>query len=322
MFAHDLANAQSGISFTIAIRPMVNIGSSEHPEVGDLTLSEIIDTKTIAAAQRENVVRLLSAVALSDRPLVGEGRTFTREGLETVVAEASRRLEAAGYSVEWRIPGRSHVLRRNEFSQEALLSALRVEFERRCERCEVVFRRMDLPKVVSADDVASWRLLMRAERPRGSFAIPIEFDLVNGKKRTTNISGQVEFYAMVPVATRALPSGAKLEEELKNGSLTIERRNITHAMDVAASSEELAAGVAARALSPGEVIWRGVVRKEQVVRFGDPIRVRTGGETWSVSIDGIAQGAAAIGETVRVRVGSGQKVISGVVKERGLVEIE
>jgi flagella basal body P-ring formation protein FlgA len=291
-------------------------GSNVESAVGDLTLAEIVDVATIPTSDRDEVMRHLKAVVLTDRPSVGEERTFSQEGLEAIVGEASRRLETAGFTVEWKIPRRSHVLRKNSFSRDLVSAELIREFASQCQGCEVVLRRIDWPKTEGLA-IQSWRLVIRNEKPRGSFAVPIEFELAAGKK-TLMLTGQVDLFAEVPVTTRSIQG----LERLAPADYKTERRNITYSFDAPASPHELAASVASRPLAVGETIWKSTVRREQVLRFGDPVRVQIGGETYSVSSEGIAQGPAALGDTVRVKVGKSQKLLSGILKEKGLVEIE
>lgn len=314
-------------ALTIVIRPAVNLEVSMDeavPETRELTLAEIVDTATIPAAFRDSVVRHLRSVVLTDLPAVGEERTFTQEGLEAIVGEATRRLEAAGHSVEWKVPARSHVVRKSTYGKESVSKALRHELSERCGGCEVVFRRLAMPNTDGLR-VQSWRLVVRTDRPRGSFAVPIELEVANSastaeevSRKTMMITGEVELYAEVPVATRAI-SGT---EKISPADFKTERRNVTFALDRTAVPQDLAASVAARSIAFGEPIWKSSLRREQLIKFGDPVRVQIGGDSWSITSDGVAQGNASLGESVRVKVGKSQKLVSGVLKEKGLVEIE
>ncbi len=306
-------------SLLIVIRPAVNLETEDAGVEHDLTLADIVDTATISKDDRETVMRHLKAVAITDRPKIGEERAFTQEGLEAVVGEAGRRLEAAGYTVEWKIPRRSHIVRKTNFTRETVVKQLQATFGERCGGCEVIVRRLDLPSVTGLK-IQSWRLNARAEKPRGSFAVPVEIDLEgpNSVRKTMMLTGMVEFYSDVPVATRAIQAS----EKFSLSDYKIERRNITFGFDAPASTVDIENSVAARSLSIGEALWKSSLRREQLVRFGDPVRVQVGGDTWSVTSDGIAQGPAAIGEAVRVKVGKTQKLVSGILKEKGLVEIQ
>lgn len=297
---------------TLVVRPAVNLEPTAETSSSELSLLDIVDAATIPVRDRELINRHLKAVTLTDRPKTGEERTFTQDGLEAIVGEASRRLETAGFTVEWKIPSRSRIVSKSAYSRESVTRAVQAELAKSCVGCEIVIRRLDLPSV-NVMKVQSWRLSSRGDRPRGSFAMPIEID---GKNML--VSGVVEFYSDVPVATRSIQGG----EKLTANDVKAERRNITYALDSGARVEEFDGTVAARNLSIGEPIWKSNLRREQLLRFGDPVRVMAGGETWSVFADGVAQGPASIGDSVRVKVGKTQKLVSGVLKEKGLVEIQ
>jgi flagella basal body P-ring formation protein FlgA len=320
ILASAISNADT---LTIVVRPAVNLdteignGSIENTNAvegvsKDLTLAEIVDAATIPAEKREAVMRHLKAVVLTDRPGSGEERSFSQEGLEAITGEATRRLEAAGFTIEWKIPRRSQVFRKVTFNRETIKRMLEKDFGDRCGGCEVSILRLDLPSIANLK-YQTWRLAPRSDRPRGSFAVPVEFD---GAK-TLMITGHAEFFLSVPIATRAIQGGEKIGPT----DFKMDRRNVTYSFDAPANVKDFESSVTARGLAVGDVFWKASVRREQVLRFGDPVHVQTGGETWSVSSDGISQSTAAVGDIVRVKVGKNQKLVSGVLKEKGLVEI-
>ncbi len=322
-----MAESRESKSVMIAVRPAVQLSSAEGLN-RELSLAELVDLKAVREQDRAEVERHLRQVALTDRPAVGEERLFTQEGLEPIVAEAERRLAAAGFSSDWKVPRRSRVFRNSSFTANEIERALRAELQKKCEDCEVQIRSLELPAeakrliriqadVGEAQHVRDWTIVGRNERPRGSFAWPLQVDLTNGTRRSMMISGTVEFYRTVPVLTRAVQGGEKISSEDRR----MERRNVSFASDEPATSSDLDIGVAARNFSSGEPVWRSSLRKEQVVRYGDIVRVQAGDEAFTITTEGVALSAAAIGETVQVRVGKLKKQISGVLKERGLVEI-
>jgi flagella basal body P-ring formation protein FlgA len=140
----------------------------------------------------------------------------------------------------------------------------------------------------------------------------------NGKTQTVMLSGMVDYWRTLPVVTRSLNAG----EKIRDADVKLERRNVSFSFDEPATVGEINGSVAARGMQAGEPLLRGVLRREQLVKFGDVVRVQVGGETYSISAEGVAQSAAALGETVQVRVGKNKKMVSGVLKEKGLVEIQ
>lgn len=296
----------------LAIRPNVMLA----PEgTGSLRLVELVDPGTIPAASRPEVLRHLEAIELSDRPAMGEERSFSEEGLRDVVGEANRRFEAAGLSVEWRVPHRSTVFIQTDRTK--VEASIRAELVRFCDGCDLKVNRMDWP-AIEWRDVVSWRVKPLATRPRGSFAIGLEVSNKDGRSKTIMVSGVLSMMQSVPVLTRSIGPGDRISEQ----DLQMVMRDVTYATDSGARREDIAHSVVSRGLATGDVLWKGLLRRELVLKFGDPVRVQVAGESWAISTDGIAQSPAALGDTVKVKVNRSQKLVSGILKEKGLVEIQ
>lgn len=303
----------------MVVRPAVRLDSANVAH--DLALVEIVDLATVPLRHRAEVERHLKSIVLTDRPPIGEERAFSQEGLESIVGEATRRLEAAGFDVSWRLPRRSHIYRTLDLSATSVLRKLEEELRSKCNGCEIQLRGYEYPRELAkleAKDLRSWTLMVRSERPRGSFAVPLQLDFSSGKRQTVMLTGMVEYWRTLPVLTRSLNAGEKIRES----DFKLERRNISFSFDEPAAISEIEGAVAARGMQSGEPLMRGLLRREQLVKYGDIVRVLVGGDTYSISTEGVAQSAAALGETVQVRVGKNRKMVSGVLKEKGLVEIQ
>jgi flagella basal body P-ring formation protein FlgA len=284
----------------------------------------------VREGDRAEIERHLRQITLTDRPSIGEERIFTFEGLEPIIAEANRRLSAAGLSADWKVPRRARAFSQPEFTEFAIERELRKEFQKKCEDCEIQIRALEIPRElkrwsprkeesgnVSSLYVKDWAILSRNERPKGSFAWPLQLELSDGSRRTSNITGIVEFFRTVPIATRAVQIGEKIRAEDRR----MERRNVSYSLDEPAADFEFESSVSSRYLAAGEPVWRSSLKKEQIVRYGDTVRVQVASDMFSVSAEGVALSAAAVGDPIQVRVGSLKKQISGVLKEKGLVEI-
>lgn len=75
-----------------------------------------------------------------------------------------------------------------------------------------------------------------------------------------------------------------------------------------------------RALAPGQVLRPEMFRAAQVVQAGDPVKLRVASSGFQVTASGQALGAAAEGQTVRVRTDLG-KILSGVAHEGRVVDL-
>ncbi len=78
--------------------------------------------------------------------------------------------------------------------------------------------------------------------------------------------------------------------------------------------------VALRPLVPGQAVTASMIRRSWKVKAGQTVQVLADGEGFNVSSEGKALNNAAVTETVRVRMPSGQ-VVSGKVDTRGGVNL-
>lgn len=303
------ANEAEGV---IQIRPVIEVDGQS----ADITLGDLIVAKGVSPALLER----LKGVRLADIPKPGETRSFTAMGIEQVFRPYLRKIEEeTGERISLRVPARVTVVRKSfRLSEHEVIERIKSHLKDICSDCEFEITNLALPAVPATIPAGSmWTVRMRGEIPKGSFSLPLIVHHEDGSKRTYWITGTLTVRRKVPVALRALNAGERLHPE----DFTMQVRDVTFSTDVAASEKELLASVPARQIGVGQIIWRGALRREVAVKAGDVVRVRTGADGWQVSIDGIAQGAAYIGDTLKVKIPRTQKVISGIVSEKGVVEV-
>lgn len=75
-----------------------------------------------------------------------------------------------------------------------------------------------------------------------------------------------------------------------------------------------------RDLPPGQPLTSAMLRRAWVVKSGQTVQVLAQGVGFSINSEGKAMGNAAAGQSVRVRVASGQ-IVSGVAGEDGVIYI-
>ncbi|MFP9229716.1 flagellar basal body P-ring formation chaperone FlgA [Pectobacterium cacticida] len=75
-----------------------------------------------------------------------------------------------------------------------------------------------------------------------------------------------------------------------------------------------------RDLTPGQIITASMIRRPWAVKAGQSVRIIAQGEGFTINSDGKAMNNAAIGQSVRVRMTTGQ-IISGTIDEDGSVVI-
>lgn len=310
------ADLVGGGEATIQVKPVIEVdGTNSEITFGDLIVTRGID---------EKLIQDLKETKLADTPKVGESRSFTALAVEEPLRPLLRRLEdRIGDRVTLRVPPRVTITRKAfKITNEMIETELKNQLKAVCEECRFDITNLRLPILASSvSQGTAWTLKMRPELPKGSFSIPLEVKNTDGSRRTFWVAGQVTVMKSVPVLARAVELGEKLRAE----DFIQEMKDVTYATDVAPTAADLDSSVTARSMSAGQILWRNSLKREIAVKNGDIVKVITGGEsdsaTWQITIDGVAQAPGYIGDTVKVKITKTQKLVSGILKEKGLVEV-
>ncbi len=306
------AHAETEGDGSIQVKSVTEIDGTR-PEI---TLGDLMIARNVS----ESALHGLRSVRLADSPRAGETRTFTAMALEQIFRPYLREIEARrGERINLRVPTRVTVVRKTfRISPEEVEAELKAQLKELCSECVIEITDLKLPAVpTSIPSGSSWKIRLRHDMPKGSFSLPLEVNHEDSSKRTYWISGQLNIRREVPVASRSISSGEKIQPN----DFTLQMRDVTFENDTAASQAEIANSVAARTLGAGQVVWRNALKKEMAVKLGDAVKVMAGQDGWQVSIDGVAQGSGYIGDMIRVKIPRTQKVVSGLLTEKGQVEV-
>jgi flagella basal body P-ring formation protein FlgA len=296
----------------IQLKSVVEVDGSR----SDITLGDVMVARDVSSDAMES----LKDVRLADTPRPGESRSFSAVGLEQIFRPHLRSIEEkSGEKINLRVPARVTIVRKSlKLRKEDVETELKSQFKSICGDCEIIISSLSLPAVpptVTAG--AIWKIQSRPELPKGSFSLPLEVTYEDGTRRTYWISGSLAVRKSVPVASRSLMAGERLMPQDFNQQM----KDVTFATDIAAPEAEIMASVAARGIAAGDIVWRGSLRREMAIRSGDTVKVTSGGEAWIVTVEGVAQTSGYIGDVVRVKIPRTQKIVSGMLKEKGLVEV-
>jgi flagella basal body P-ring formation protein FlgA len=128
---------------------------------------------------------------------------------------------------------------------------------------------------------------------------------------------EIRVFAPAWIATRHLSAGQALRE----GDARLEEVDLTrHPRGLLQEHEPSADQVLAGAVAPGQALRHDHFRPAMAVAAGDLVRVVYSGAGFTVSAEGRALSAAALGQPVRVRTESG-RVLSGTARGPRLVEL-
>jgi flagella basal body P-ring formation protein FlgA len=293
----------------IQVKPVVEI----EPGKDVISLGDIVEMHGVS----EEIARDIRGVRLADAPKPGEVRAFTDVGLNQILSSHLRGISGA-YTL--RVPSRVTVMKKMlRLKREDIENNLKEQFKLLCGSCEFEISGLSIPAI--GDRIPSnstWAIRTRPELPKGSFSYSLEVSHEDATRRLFWVTGTLTVRKSVPVAARALATGERVSAE----DFVMRTKDVTFATDVAATTADFGASIVGRQIAAGEIIWKNHLRREMAVKMGDPVRVMVGNEAWQISTDGIAQGAGYVGDAIRVKIPRTQKVVSGLLKEKGLVEVQ
>lgn len=296
----------------IQARPVVEVSGTQ----ADILLGDML----VIRGWNGEIAEKIRSIRVADAPLSGETRTFTNTDLkEMILSRLSELGVENARDAEFRIPSRVVVSRKKfKFEKSDVEVALKDHFKTLCQDCSFEITGLSLP-IIDAKQagLSSWSIRFRSELPRGNFSLPLDVTDAKGAMRTYWISGTLSVRKNVPVATRSLMMGQSIGPQ----DFAVQMRDITFATDTAASDTEIENSIAARQIAAGQVIWKNVLRRELSVKFGEPVKVIAGNGEWEVSVEGVSQTSGYVGDLINVRIPRTQKVISGLLKDKGLVEV-
>ncbi|EKN5148866.1 TPA: flagellar basal body P-ring formation chaperone FlgA [Yersinia enterocolitica] len=149
-------------------------------------------------------------------------------------------------------------------------------------------------------------------RPWGNISLSVRCD---GVRRF--IQTQVQVSGHYAVAARQLAAGAKItpqDIEMKKGRLD------TLPPGALLEPNFAQGAVSLRQINAGQPLTRNMLRRLWIIKAGQDVQVLAQGEGFNVNSNGKAMNNAAIQDTVRVRMASGQ-IVSGTVADDGTVRI-
>lgn len=162
-------------------------------------------------------------------------------------------------------------------------------------------------------------LKMRFSRePDGGGPNAVEVRCVSERPWSLYVTVDVSHYAQVLVSTRALVRGTVIAAD--DVSLARRRINGTR-MDFLRDPATAVGRVAARAISPDQILGAANVMLPRLVKRGDEVTIASVGTTVSVQVKGQALKDGALGDRVSVRNLNSKRVVEGVVNADGMVVV-
>ncbi len=295
----------------VTVKPVVEVEMSKT----DITLSDIVIAKGLSRSALEK----FRTIKLSDAPAQGESRVFTSEVVSESIRGDLESVEAElGEHFDIKIPSRVTVTKKKaSMSAADLRTQLMAAFKSQCPECEFEISGLVTPNVTKLSEGARWALRTRGELPKGSFSYPIEVSVSDVPVQTYWVSGQLSVRRSVPVAAREIGVGERIQPE----DLITQMKDVTFSSDAPIALSDLSSGVTARSISAGQIVFRSALRRELAVKMGDTVKVQSGTDEWQISLAGVSQSSGYIGDSVKVKIPSTSKIVAGILKDKGIVEV-
>ncbi len=280
-----------------------------------ISLLDVVDTKNLSDEQKEQMKKLylfsfwksgmnakLSSEELSDmiRPLMkGEGAS-TLQNLQfkipsvVEISEDTLGLESA--EIERAISDR--------------VSAA-------CGGCVIKLTGLKIPNLPKVDPSTPWEIDFKNFSHSGSFTLPL-YVYFGDNPKTYYISGLIELKKETAVAVRPMMYG----ERLQDSDIEVKNVDVTFVKEPLPKRDELLGHVLLRPLQVGQTILRSFLKREPAIQKGQQARIVSSVNGFEVSAQMTAEENGFVGEIIKMKNPETQKILSGRVVEKGLVQIE
>jgi len=269
----------------IRVRPHIVVDAES-----EVRLSQLVDDNGLSP----ETLHKLSAIRVSRAPGAGEQQVLSAaslmDALRPVVLEERRQQK-----VEFIVPKSVIVdTGARDLTADLVKGEILQAWQPLCVECRLVFDSLSLPQIAGVRD---WRLQVKPELPRGSFAIAVELTRVRAQKVNAWVNGRLQVQRQVPVSTRLITAGERLQSQ----DIKWEYRDTSLAFDGIPAADEIPGKSLRQSLRAGEILWRNLIAKDRAIRRGEPVVVKSGAGDWEVSINAVAQQDAYIGDVITLK---------------------
>lgn len=276
----------------------------------DIYLSDIIELENLS----ESIKQSLRSVKLANGPRMGERQVLSSESISRLIRKHLSRLNLPE---KMRLTIPSQVIVENQG-----YSLQRIEVEKRlkkhwgtfCEECEYQITQLSVPFTKSRKSPLNWNLIVDGKKPAGQFSYQIQEE----GKILGWTQGMVRVFKQVPVATRAIHFGERLNKQ----DFQMAKKEVTYSHDSPAKFQEINGRRIKRAVSAGDVIWSNTLEKVMAAKRGEPVKLIIGESGWQLTLQGVAQMDGQIGDTISVKNPKSQKILSGVLVNDREVQVQ
>ena len=202
-------------------------------------------------------------------------------------------------------------------SRASVEAALLEKFQTGCGDCSFLIEDLRLPRITGMKDSTPWELNLANTSNAGAFTVPLFVHLPHGPE-TYWVTGVVKMFKNVLVTKKVINIDAKLTAS----DFVSKQVDVTYLKDTPATEQELAGQSLRRTLGAGQVILRNDIRRNYALTRGQVTKVILAGNGYDLAIQAIAEQNGYVGDVIRLKNLESQRMITGVVTEKGVVRVE
>jgi len=293
----------------------ISIRSHSLVSPGTLTMGDIAEFHGLSSVELSYFKR----IPLGDAPSYGEERRFSNQGLSEMFRVYMKKIRSEeGKFISLNIPsevvvnGSGLIITKSQIRNRLIKAS-----KDSCNKCEIQIKDLRLPKISIFPPGSRWRLSNK-EKIKGPFTAALEVTEPSGNVRIFWISGKLLKFRGVPVATRVLNPGVRIQD----GDFKFMRRDVTFARDSIPDKKGRIGCRVRIGLSTNHIIWRSHLARRRAVIRGQTVSVTTTDKRWSIRIQGIAQQNGLLGDFIKVLNKESKRIIVGKVISDGVVQVQ
>lgn len=212
-------------------------------------------------------------------------------------------------------------------SREHLARLIRNRLQTQCELCQV-----QVSSVSGMDRLRglNWSLDLSNIKLGPSIMIPMqlqaaEFETASKAAspnstgmNTQYLSAQLRISKMLWVTNKQIPYNTRIENQ------DLEQRivDVSFAKETPVAKEQIAGSLTTRGLSAGVAIYPADLKREQAIKKAQLIRAIAGDSELEVTTSAMAEEGGFIGDMIKIKTLDGNKILSGVIVEKGSVRLQ
>lgn len=304
-FAVFLANNQAFARAEVSIPQNVEISQRELLRLSDI--AEISEGNTEVLSFAESVV-----IREDSRGLLLSQKLEAQEVLLKIRNAMNSHQGIRKLNPSFKVPSHikvsfsSQPISRQEVERK-ISNALKI----RCHECEYKISVQSVP----APSQKQWELDFSQLTNKGGFLLPLR----DGDQHQLKwISGTIRVSQLTPVTTRMILQGERVQPE----DIRMLMTDVTYSKDGVLRVEDIQGQIATRSLPIGSPIWTTDLKREPAAKKGQIVKALIGDESFEISTNMQAEDSGFVGDLIKVKNLETQKVLSGLIVEKGVVKLQ